>query len=105
MPSVRSRRRSRRLWSGAGTLGAVLTLFLGGTPAYGASEQGGGGTLADKLHEKEILSDEEYEELKHRDNAIDKMVVLLKKEKNRQTDKDHKRETEKTKFSSDKYKL
>ncbi len=39
------------------------------------------------------------------DNTIDKMVKLLKKEKDKQKDKNHKRENEKNKFASDKYKL
>ncbi len=39
------------------------------------------------------------------DNAIDKVVKLLKKEKVKQKDKDQKVETEKSKFISDKYKL
>lgn len=39
------------------------------------------------------------------DNAIDKMVKLLKKEKDKVQDRKQKTETEKNKFSSDKYKL
>ncbi|MFH0897994.1 MAG: ribosome-associated translation inhibitor RaiA [bacterium] len=39
------------------------------------------------------------------DNAIDRMVALLKKEKQKLKDKSQKQETEKSKFSSDKYKL
>ena len=39
------------------------------------------------------------------DNTIDKMVTLLKKEKQKSRDKTQKTETNKSKFSSDKYKL
>ena len=39
------------------------------------------------------------------DNVIDKMVSIIKKEKEKRSDKDHKNETDKTKFGSDKYKL
>ena len=39
------------------------------------------------------------------DKAIDKMVALIKKQKTKKQDKIKKVETEKTQFSSDKYKL
>ena len=39
------------------------------------------------------------------DTTIDKMVKLLRKEKEKRNDKTKKAETEKAKFSSDKYKL
>lgn len=39
------------------------------------------------------------------DNTIDKMITMLKKEKTKRRDKTRKAETEKIKFSSDKYKL
>lgn len=39
------------------------------------------------------------------DNTIDKMVTLIKKEKEKSRDKHRKRETDKEEFGSDKYKL
>jgi ribosomal subunit interface protein len=39
------------------------------------------------------------------DNTIDKMIALLKKEREKTRDKNRKVETEKSKFGSDKYKL
>jgi hypothetical protein len=57
------------------------------TPAHGAEEQAGGDTLLEKLHEKKILSDEEYEELKQgqektheteeRETKLDKLLKYL----------------------------
>lgn len=39
------------------------------------------------------------------DNVIDKMVTIIKKEKEKRSDKSQNNETEKSKFGSDKYKL
>ena len=52
----------------------VLAVILGWTPAQGATEGTSGDTLLDKLYEKEILSDEEYQQLKQREEKIDKVV-------------------------------
>ncbi len=64
-----------RLAKGAVCL--VLAAALWGTPAYASSGHDSDETLLDNLHKKGIVSDEEYAQLKQRDNATDKLLKFL----------------------------
>jgi hypothetical protein len=55
----------------------VLALTLCWTPAHASSTYEGDETLLDNLHKKGIVSDEEYEQLAKRDNAMDKVLKFL----------------------------
>jgi len=54
-------------------------LFLGlcWTPVHASSGYDGDETLLDNLHKKGIVSDDEYEQLARRDNAMDKVLKFL----------------------------
>ena len=72
---------------GRGLCWVVLVLALAWTPAKGAGKEAAYDTLLDKLHEKKILTDEEYQELKR---AVQKANESEEREKaeageNRQT--------------------
>jgi hypothetical protein len=54
----------------------VCLLVLAGVPAH-ASGEAAEPSLLQKLHEKKILTDEEYEQLQKRDSKIDKLVAAL----------------------------
>jgi hypothetical protein len=66
----------------------VFALTLPWTPAHGAADEAGDDSLLDKLHQKQILTDEEYEELKRgekkgdeseeREKRIDKLLKYLR---------------------------
>lgn len=55
----------------------VVTLTLCWTPVHASSGYDGNETLLDNLHKKGIVSDEEYEQLKERDTATDKVLKFL----------------------------
>lgn len=55
----------------------VLALTLCWTPVYASSAYNSDETLLDNLHKKGIVSDEEYEQLKERDSAMDKVLNFL----------------------------
>ena len=55
----------------------VLALTLCRTPLHASSGYDGDETLLDNLHKKGIVSDEEYEQLAKRDNAMDKALKFL----------------------------
>jgi len=58
---------------------SCLLLFLGlcWTPVHASSGYDGDETLLDNLHKKGIVSDDEYEQLARRDNAMDKVLKFL----------------------------
>ena len=60
-----------------GILLLLSVLVLNRTPAKAASVHDNGESLLDTLHKKEILTDEEYDQLKQRDNNIDKILKYL----------------------------
>lgn len=60
-----------------GVLCFVLALTLCWTPVHASSGYDGDETLLDNLHKKGIVSDEEYEQLAKRDNAMDKVLKFL----------------------------
>ena len=72
-----------RIWKLTGwSAGLVMLLILSsllltGVPAYAASDQDDGETLLDILHAKGTLTDEEYEQLKKSDSAMDKILKAL----------------------------
>lgn len=68
--------KASRSRSGQSLLLACL-LALAGAPAHGASGEAAEPSLLQKLHEKKILTDEEYEQLQKRDSKIDKLVAAL----------------------------
>jgi hypothetical protein len=55
----------------------ILALALSWTVAYASSGYDSDETLLDNLHKKGIVSDEEYEQLARRENAMDKVVKFL----------------------------
>jgi hypothetical protein len=63
----------------------VFALTLAWAPSYGAAEQTGDDALLETLHQKKILSDEEYEQLKQgeagkseeREKKLDKLLKYL----------------------------
>ena len=62
----------------SGALCLILAYGLSGTPAYAESSgYTGDETLLDNLHKKGIVSDDEYEQLKKRDKATDKVLKFL----------------------------
>ena len=66
-------------WTACATAGLLLILSSGpglaGTARAGSTASKA--TLVDRLHEKEILTDEEYQELQPRERRIDKMLDRL----------------------------
>jgi hypothetical protein len=62
--------------TGAQALLLVCLVVFAGVPAH-ASGDATEPSLLDKLHEKKILTDEEYEQLQKRDSKIDKLVAAL----------------------------
>jgi hypothetical protein len=55
-----------------------FSLTLAWAPAHGATEEAGDDSLLDKLHQKQILTDEEYEELKREEeNGDDSLLEKL----------------------------
>jgi len=81
MPAARGRRPIIKYWGRTGWLCAILAITLGGAPVYGSADHESDETLLDKLHEKGVLSDEEYEELRQKDekdsSKIDKLLKHL----------------------------
>jgi hypothetical protein len=67
--------RTGRLAKGVPCL--VLALTLCWTPVHASSSYDGDETLLDNLHNKGIVSDEEYEQLQGRDKAFDKVLRFL----------------------------
>jgi hypothetical protein len=55
----------------------VLALTFCWIPVHASSSYDGDETLLDNLHKKGIVTDEEYEELKKRDKATDKVIKFL----------------------------
>ncbi len=58
-------------------LGLLTILALTAIPAGGETSQNGEDTLVEKLHDKGILTEEEYLQLKKRDDKLDKVLDFL----------------------------
>jgi hypothetical protein len=56
---------------------AACLLLVAGAAAHGDSGQATEPSLVQKLHEKGVLTDEEYEQLQKRDSKIDKLLSAL----------------------------
>jgi len=79
----RNGRREKRCASAQAvpTLGALAILAFiqlsAGAPVRAEGVAASGGSLVDKLHEKQILTDEEYNQLRDRDSRVDGLLKLL----------------------------
>lgn len=78
MASANASRGYRRQSLQWGLLCSLLfILMVGSTPVCAAADDGSDGTLLDTLHDKGVVSDEEYEQLKKRDDKLDKVLNFL----------------------------
>jgi hypothetical protein len=69
-------KKTKQLWKGSAFL-IMTVLAICRTPVYASSGHESEATLLDTLHQKDVITDEEYEQLKERDKAVDKVLKFL----------------------------